>query len=79
MGKSLFALNKSLEALNNIYLEEFVKEELMREKGRDKQKLFSCRGRPEEKFKGTGRNEICPCGSGKKYKKCCLEGEENEL
>jgi hypothetical protein len=19
-----------------------------------------------------GRNEICPCGSGKKYKKCCL-------
>ncbi len=21
---------------------------------------------------GTGRNEACPCGSGKKYKKCCL-------
>ena len=20
----------------------------------------------------TGRNESCPCGSGKKYKKCCL-------
>ncbi len=20
----------------------------------------------------TGRNEPCPCGSGKKYKKCCL-------
>ncbi|MEA3241887.1 MAG: SEC-C metal-binding domain-containing protein, partial [Pseudomonadota bacterium] len=19
----------------------------------------------------TGRNEPCPCGSGKKYKKCC--------
>lgn len=19
----------------------------------------------------TGRNEICPCGSGKKFKKCC--------
>ena len=19
----------------------------------------------------TGRNEACPCGSGKKYKKCC--------
>lgn len=26
----------------------------------------------------TGRNETCPCGSGKKYKKCCgIEGEEN--
>jgi uncharacterized protein YecA (UPF0149 family) len=19
----------------------------------------------------VGRNELCPCGSGKKYKKCC--------
>jgi hypothetical protein len=24
-----------------------------------------------------GRNDPCPCGSGKKYKKCCLpKGEE---
>ena len=23
----------------------------------------------------TGRNDPCPCGSGKKYKKCCLETE----
>ncbi len=21
----------------------------------------------------TGRNDPCPCGSGKKYKKCCLK------
>lgn len=21
----------------------------------------------------TNRNDICPCGSGKKYKKCCLK------
>ena len=21
----------------------------------------------------TGRNSICPCGSGKKYKKCCID------
>ncbi|RCK75785.1 MAG: hypothetical protein OZSIB_3728 [Candidatus Ozemobacter sibiricus] len=27
---------------------------------------------PPEKYPGTGRNEPCPCGSGKKYKKCCL-------
>ena len=26
----------------------------------------------EIKFKGVGRNDPCPCGSGKKYKKCCL-------
>jgi len=24
----------------------------------------------------VGRNELCPCGSGKKYKKCCLDKEE---
>ncbi len=26
----------------------------------------------ENKFKDVGRNDPCPCGSGKKYKKCCL-------
>jgi hypothetical protein len=25
-----------------------------------------------------GRNDPCPCGSGKKYKKCCLEKDEQE-
>jgi uncharacterized protein YchJ len=23
-----------------------------------------------------GRNEPCPCGSGEKYKRCCLNNEE---
>ena len=31
----------------------------------------------------VGRNESCPCGSGKKFKKCCLEpaeaGKENDM
>jgi tetratricopeptide (TPR) repeat protein len=26
----------------------------------------------------TGRNDPCPCGSGKKYKKCCLPKHEAE-
>jgi len=30
----------------------------------------------EEKI---GRNELCPCGSGKKYKKCCLIKERENL
>lgn len=25
----------------------------------------------------TGRNQACPCGSGKKYKRCCLVSEES--
>lgn len=24
-----------------------------------------------------GRNDPCPCGSGKKYKKCCLDNEHS--
>lgn len=26
----------------------------------------------------TGRNDLCPCGSGKKFKKCCGVGQEDE-
>ena len=26
--------------------------------------------------KKIGRNDPCPCGSGKKYKKCCLDKED---
>jgi len=25
----------------------------------------------KEKYPGTGRNDPCPCNSGKKYKRCC--------
>jgi len=27
----------------------------------------------------VGRNDPCPCGSGKKYKKCCINKETNEI
>ncbi len=27
---------------------------------------------PPERYPGAGRNDPCPCGSGRKYKKCCL-------
>lgn len=30
------------------------------------------KGRPEVNGKKIGRNDLCYCGSGKKYKKCCL-------
>lgn len=26
----------------------------------------------QESIRAVGRNNPCPCGSGKKYKKCCL-------
>ncbi len=30
-------------------------------------------------FKETNRNDKCPCGSGKKFKKCCLPKQEVEM
>ena len=33
----------------------------------------------KEEYKMTKRNDICPCGSGKKYKKCCLISGNNEF
>jgi len=27
----------------------------------------------------TGRNEKCPCGSGKKYKKCCMDKDSQKI
>jgi hypothetical protein len=27
----------------------------------------------------TSRNDLCPCGSGKKYKRCCLNSDSSEL
>ena len=32
----------------------------------------------EERLKTTGRNDRCPCGSGKKYKKCHLAEDEGK-
>ena len=31
-----------------------------------------------KKVSKIGRNEMCPCGSGKKYKNCCLRGWKNK-
>lgn len=33
----------------------------------------------EIKPKEPGRNELCPCGSGKKYKKCCMVKKVKKL
>ena len=36
----------------------------------DRKRRPICRNTPK-----IGRNQLCPCGSGKKYKKCCLNAE----
>ena len=38
---------------------------------RDLSRLRKLTDKPIEQKRKTGRNKPCPCGSGKKYKKCC--------
>lgn len=33
--------------------------------------LFKGRAKPEKGVAPTARNAVCPCGSGRKYKRCC--------
>lgn len=33
---------------------------------------------PRKLLPKIGRNEPCPCGSGKKFKKCCIENYDRE-
>lgn len=41
-------------------------------------KMFGFKLKPfVRESKKTHRNEKCPCGSGNKYKKCCLNKKEN--
>lgn len=38
------------------------------------QRLEDLRPQPIRRAEQPGRNDPCPCGSGKKYKKCCADG-----
>jgi uncharacterized protein len=53
-------------------------EEYRREKEREAARAASAPDAEEwpqpavNPFRGVGRNDPCPCGSGKKFKKCCM-------
>lgn len=68
-----FILNKILNGWHpNFFLDDKVKERIdkcIQEKEDDAKKALLL-----ERFKGVGRNEPCPCGSGKKFKQCHGKG-----
>ena len=35
-------------------------------------------GWPRVEYSGVRRNDDCPCGSGRKFKVCCIEGVEKK-
>jgi len=77
--ETLYMIREStLKALCHVRLEQVAQEELEHEDKSD-QLQYSGGGEEESgsnqpyrrKERKVGRNEPCPCGSGKKYKKCC--------
>ena len=44
--------------------------------GSDQDKSERAQQEAAERLGATGRNDVCPCGSGKKYKKCHLQADE---
>lgn len=64
-----FILNRILQGWHpRFFLDDKMKEridECIKEKEKEAQKALL-----QERFKGVGRNDPCPCGSGKKFKRC---------
>ena len=64
-----FILNKVVQGWHpNFFLDDKVKERIdkcIKEKEQEEKEALL-----RERFKGVGRNEPCPCGSGKKFKRC---------
>lgn len=69
--KLRFGVNKEYDWVESDQMDQLVKDlpKSQNLKGR-KSIDFSTK---TKKIKRVGRNEKCPCGSGKKYKKCCLK------
>lgn len=69
---------KSVEELLHTYKEDYYTKKqysstiiLYTSKAFDEIMGYSGRKNKTSEMNKTGRNEACPCGSGKKYKKCC--------
>ncbi|MDD4570211.1 MAG: SEC-C metal-binding domain-containing protein [Tepidanaerobacteraceae bacterium] len=79
--KGLMDREDVLERLMNFYDENDRKaeadvierelKELLEKRKLKNNKIFTLKNTQQVKRKKIGRNEPCPCGSGKKYKKCC--------
>jgi hypothetical protein len=59
------------DSMGNVQI-EIPREKMLRELGLQVDPIFNdFQSGPWDASPKVGRNEPCPCGSGKKYKKCC--------
>lgn len=70
----LMGLNDLVESFQRLggVMPEDVREHvaLLRDEFETYRRMLEAQSQPKAK---TGRNDPCPCGSGKKFKRCCLE------
>lgn len=75
--KEIPKLVEQLRQMNNM-VEECINGVIQETKQIRAEMMQNLRGSLSHKFEQkVGRNEPCPCGSAKKYKKCCLEKSNN--
>lgn len=75
----MITLNEADKALKALYLMEVTKamypspydNSIMNEISKNSKPKLPTYNLPPKPYAGTGRNAPCPCGSGKKYKRCC--------
>ena len=56
--------------------QEVKRERVARETGTAAAEMATVKKVPVRKEKKVGPNDPCPCGSGKKYKKCCMQKDK---
>ncbi|UJL48205.1 SEC-C domain-containing protein [Virgibacillus sp. NKC19-16] len=67
-------MDKVVELMNNTrewFLKGYTSSELFEQEKKALQPLPASKKNESKKSVKVGRNDPCPCGSGKKYKKCC--------
>ena len=57
--------------------QEVKREKVAKETGTGAASKSEVKKTPVRKDKKAGPNDPCPCGSGKKYKKCCMQKDKN--
>ena len=56
--------------------QEVKREKVAKETGTAAATKTAVKKQPVRKEKKVGPNDPCPCGSGKKYKKCCMQKDK---
>ena len=57
-------------------MQEVKREKVAKETGTTSSEGSSVKRQPLRKKEKVGPNDPCPCGSGKKYKKCCMQKDQ---